>query len=446
MMRRPGRSLRGRLALLAAGAVALAVAMVCVASYVVVRGNLLQAIEASLQGPPSPPTSLPSLTSRDLDGVTPRILQLDVQQIDASGRVLASPGAAELPVTELDRRIARSGGTRFTDRHDSSGAHVRVVTRGGQGGVALMLGRPLTETDRALSRLRWLLILVGGLGVLVSGGLGLLVARAGMAPVDRLTAAAERIARTERPDPPIPVEGTDEIARLANAFNAMVTALARSRDRQRHLVLDASHELRTPVTVMQANIELLRRADDHPGRLPAAQRQQLLHDLDAQAHELAELVGQLLVMAREDGEALEQEALDLADVVGRAVERVRLRAPAVTFEIDTIATPLSGDRLTLERAVVNVLDNAVKFGPHVQTVHVTLRNRTLQVQDQGPGVAADDRPHVFDRFYRATASRQLPGSGLGLAIVAQTMARHGGTASIRRAPHGGTILRLTFPH
>ncbi|MDP9164560.1 MAG: HAMP domain-containing histidine kinase [Actinomycetota bacterium] len=442
----PVRSLRGRLALLAAGAVALAVALVCVASYLVVRGNLRQAIDASLQGPPSLPTALPSFASRDLDGVTPRTLQLDVQQIEASGRVLASPGAAELPVTALDRRIARSGGTVFTDRRDSSGAHVRVVTRGSTGGDALMLGRPLTETDRALSRLRWLLFLVGGLGVLVSGGLGLLVARAGMAPVDRLTAAAERIARTERPDPPIPVEGTDEIARLGKAFNAMVSALARSRDRQRHLVLDASHELRTPVTVMQTNIELLRRAEDHPGRLRADQRLQLLADLDAQAHELAELVGQLLVMAREDGNALEQEPIDLADVVGRAVERVRLRAPAVTFTVDTIPTPLSGDPLILERAVVNVLDNAVKFGPLCQNVHVTLRNRTLQVQDQGPGVAAEDRAHVFDRFYRATSSRQLPGSGLGLAIVAQAMALHGGTASISGTTQGGTVLRLTFPH
>jgi two-component system sensor histidine kinase MprB len=307
-----------------------------------------------------------------------------------------------------------------------------------------MVGRPLTETDHTLSRLRLLFLLLVGAGVLGSGGLGLLVARAGIAPVDRLTAAAERIARTEIPDPPIPVEGGDELARLGRAINKMVTALAGSRDRQRNLILDAGHELRTPVTVLQANLELLHRAEQYPDRLPTAQRQALLADLEAQARELSELVGEVIELARGD-ENVERLPVDLREPLSRAVERVRLRAaPTVTFDIQTEETTVTGDTGVLERAFVNLLDNAIKFGPARQTVRVRLRRRVLQVEDEGPGVADRDLPHVFDRFYRATDSRQLPGSGLGLAIVARAAELHAATVRIEPSAHRGALVIIDF--
>jgi two-component system sensor histidine kinase MprB len=263
--------------------------------------------------------------------------------------------------------------------------------------------------------------------------------------VDRLTAAAERIARTEKPDPPLPVEGGDELARLGRAINAMVTALAASRERQRNLVLDAGHELRTPVTVLQANLELLRRAELHPDRLSADQRQSLLVDLEAQAGELSGLVRELIELAREDDENIERLPLDLREPLSRAVDRARLRAATgVTFDVDSEPTPVIGDGALLERAFVNLLDNAVKFGPEQQKVQVRLHNRVLQVEDEGPGIPDSDTPHVFDRFYRATEFRQLPGSGLGLAIVARVAELHAATVGVAKGARGGAQMIVDF--
>jgi two-component system sensor histidine kinase MprB len=431
------------LALLAAGAVTLGVSVACVTTYELVRTSLVDSIDSSLRGPPALATASGE-RKPPVSTTTPRVLQLDAQRLSSDGAVLTSFGAADLPVTQTDRAIARNGGQHYYDTYDSDGTHVRVLIRHVSTGGATMVGRPLTETDHTLSRLRLLFLLLVGAGVLGSGGLGLLVARAGIAPVDRLTAAAERIARTEIPDPPIPVEGGDELARLGRAINKMVTALAGSRDRQRNLILDAGHELRTPVTVLQANLELLHRAEQYPDRLPTAQRQALLADLEAQARELSELVGEVIELARGD-ENVERLPVDLREPLSRAVERVRLRAaPTVTFDIQTEETTVTGDTGVLERAFVNLLDNAIKFGPARQTVRVRLRRRVLQVEDEGPGVADRDLPHVFDRFYRATDSRQLPGSGLGLAIVARAAELHAATVRIEPSAHRGALVIIDF--
>jgi two-component system sensor histidine kinase MprB len=419
------------------------VSVACVTAYELVRTNLVDSIDSSLRGPPALATAS-GKRRPPVSTTTPRVLQLDAQRLSSDGTVLTSFGAANLPVTQADRAIARNGGQCYYDTYDSDGTHVRVLIRHVSTGGATMVGRPLTETDDTLSRLRLLFLLLIGAGVFVSGGLGLLVARAGIAPVDRLTAAAERIARTESPDPPIPVEGSDELARLGRAINKMVTALAASRDRQRNLILDAGHELRTPVTVLQTNLELLHRAEQHPDRLTAAQRRALLADLEAQARELSELVGEVIELARGD-ENVERLPVDLREPLARALDRVRLRAaPTVTFDVEVKETMVTGDSGVLERAFVNLLDNAIKFGPATQTVRLRLRERVLQIEDQGPGIAERDLPHVFDRFYRATDSRQLPGSGLGLAIVARAAELHAATVRIAPSAHGGALVIIDF--
>lgn len=362
-----------------------------------------------------------------------------------NGEVAGSFGASSLPVTAVDRKIASSGGQRFFDSYDGDGTHVRVNVRHLSTGGAVMVARPLTETDRTLGRLTLLLMIVGVVGAFAAAGLGWLVARAGIAPLDRLTAAAERIARTERADAPLPVAGSDELARLGRAFNAMVIALAASRERQRHLILDASHELRTPVTVLQTNVELLRRAERHPDRLPPQERAMLLADLDAQAHELSALVSDVVELARDDSPAVNRALLDLREPLGRAVQRVKLRAaPTVTFETSMEPTVIDGDPALLERAFINLLDNAVKFGPPQQTVRVQLRDDTVTVEDEGPGIAAHDLPHVFERFYRADEARYLPGSGLGLAIVAHAAELHGASVLAQPALSRGTTIAMRF--
>jgi two-component system sensor histidine kinase MprB len=446
-VQKPWGTFRGRLALLSAAAVALAVTAACVSAYFLVRNNLVGAIDASLRSSPfgRSTTSAAAQTPRG-SSATPRGLQFDVQALSASGTVISTIGPARIAVTPADIVRARSAGRDVLyDTTDSEGTHVRVLVRHRSSGGAVMIARPLTETDQTLDQLLWVLLAVAGVGVLGAAALGLVVARASIRPVNRLTEAAERIARTGRAERPLPVRGTDELARLGSAFNEMVAALAASRDRQRHLILDAGHELRTPVTVLQTNIELLRRAEAHPERLPADERRELLADLDAQAHELATLVGDIIELSRGSDQQRESRVLALSEPLLRAVERVRLRAAAtVSFDVQLDDSTIVGDPPVLERAFVNLLDNAVKFGPPSQVIRVRLERGIFSVTDEGPGIPAGDLPHVLDRFYRAAASRQLPGSGLGLAIVAAAAEQHGAAVRITADASHGTTVTLDF--
>jgi len=232
------------------------------------------------------------------------------------------------------------------------------------------------------------------------------------------------------------VTGDDELASLATSFNKMLLALRASRDRQRRLVADAGHELRTPLTSLRTNLELLAQADRQGGMQPH-QRDEILHDVTGQVEELSTLVGDLVELARDEPLSRTPEPLDLADIVARAVDRVRRRAPAATFEVETEPWWVLGEAQILERAVTNLLDNAAKWGPAGGTITVRLSEGQLTVSDQGPGVKPADLPMIFERFYRADDARTMPGSGLGLSIVRQAAERHGGTVAIaNREPHG----------
>jgi two-component system sensor histidine kinase MprB len=261
-------------------------------------------------------------------------------------------------------------------------------------------------------------------------------------PVTDLTETAEHVARTRDLSRRIEAQGEDELARLAASFNTMLEALDDSQRAQRRLVADASHELRTPLTSLRTNLEVLGR----PGALPEADRERLRADLVAQIEELGMLVGDLIELARDgepNGEPHEEVRLD--ELVACAVERARRHAPDVAFETDLEPCVATGARGRLDRAVANLLDNAAKWSPRGGTVEVVLRDGELTVRDHGPGIAAADLPHVFDRFYRATAARGRAGSGLGLAIVRHVAEGHGGSVRAEAAPGGGAQLRLALP-
>jgi two-component system sensor histidine kinase MprB len=271
-----------------------------------------------------------------------------------------------------------------------------------------------------------------------------------------LTGEAERIARTEELKP-IPVSGSDEISRLALAFNAMLTALARSQDRQRRLVGDAGHELRTPLTSIRTNLDLLAQADKKGG-LKAEDRQQLLDDVRAQMDELTNLIGDLTELARDTPQVRNAELIELQNVVEDAVIKVRRRAQSLEWDVQLEPFPVWGDERLLGRAVTNLLDNAAKYStPDVADrstgdsapagrVSVHLRDGVLTVTDSGPGISEADLPHVFERFYRSSEARSRPGSGLGLAIVKHAAEQHGGMIYARNAPTGGAQFTLWLPH
>jgi len=308
-------------------------------------------------------------------------------------------------------------------------------------GVAFQIARNLAETDDVLNSIQWILVAIGGSGVVVAVLLGLFVSRAALAPVQRLTTATEEITETRDLSRRVEAAGHDELGRLGTSFNTMLAALEESQQAQRQLVADASHELRTPLTSLRTNVELLAQ-----GRLPDDERGRALADVSTQLEELTVLVTDVVDLAR-DGErelAVEDVRLDL--LVSDAVERAHLHAPKVEFETDLTESLVRGVPERIFRAVANVLDNAAKYSPAGGKVEVKAADGEVTVRDHGPGIAAEDMPHVFDRFYRSPASRGTPGSGLGLAIVRQVVESHGGTVSAGPANGGGTIVRLAFPN
>ena len=296
----------------------------------------------------------------------------------------------------------------------ANGRRYRMVAVHAGTGEALILAQSLEATDRMLSRLGLVLLAFGLVGVVTAGFAGWAVASSGLRPVRRLTGQVEEIGRTQRLDP-IPVEGSDEIARLAIAFNGMLAALSASQSRQRELVADAGHELRTPLTSLRTNLDLLVQSE---GSLPAQQRHELLDDVRAQIGEMTTLIGDLVELARDEPPGDRVETVDFAGVVEQAVARVRRRAPNLPFDVQLSPWWVKGDAAALERAATNLLDNAAKWSPPDGVVRVHLTEGTLMVADAGPGIAAADLPRVFDRFYRSPSSRSMPGSGLGLSIVA----------------------------
>jgi two-component system, OmpR family, sensor histidine kinase MprB len=312
-------------------------------------------------------------------------------------------------------------------------------------GLVVQIGYPLTNVDNTLAFLRAALILVALGGVALAAGLGWAVGRASIRPVEDLTLAVEHVTATQDLSSTIDDEGNDELARLARSFNAMLAALAASKDQQAQLVSDAGHELRTPLTSLRTNIEVLMRTKD----LPTRDRDALLTDVDAQLQELTTLVGDLVDLAREDEKQQAEPVLvDLDELVEHAVERAHRRATSVDFDVSLEPGQVYAQPALLERAVMNVLDNAAKWSPPGGHVGVNLEANgawRLTVTDQGPGIAPEDLPHVFERFYRAPTARSMPGSGLGLAIVKRVVVDHGGSIEVSSPAKGGTTVEIVLP-
>jgi len=456
-------SLRRRLMLACAAAVALAVVLAAALTYWFVRDTLRDQIDASLSGAQRfeermsdrqrgivierrskafeaghpPPVGAEKLRAiSPLDGPVP-FAQLSKED----GTVVVPPG--ERPVELVDREdveaVARGEREPFFADVEREGVHLRVYTTATGAGDVLQVARPLDEVDDTLGTLRVGLGVIVLLGIAAALGLARLATRAAVRPVTELTDAAEHVARTRDLTRRIEREGDDELSRLAGAFNTMLEALDDSQRAQRRLVADASHELRTPLTSLRTNLEVLGR-----GGLGASDHARLRADVIAQLEELTLLVADLVDLAREEEPVAEREALRLDELVSAAVERAGRHAPDVRFVADLEPCVVDGVRSRLDRAVANLLDNAAKYGAPGGTVEVTLRDGELTVRDHGPGIADEDLPFVFDRFYRAPAARGRPGSGLGLAIVRQAAEAHGGSVHADRAPDGGAVLRMAL--
>lgn len=449
-------TLRARIAGAAALAVALVVVFASVAIYLGVRAELRGEVDDSLRDraervarlASGVPFGMAPADSPDGDPGFPvpppeRFGGPEgfVQVVLPSGRVVRRPGTEEaFPVDERARAVARSGSEEYLADVDAAGAHLRVLTRAMAHGGAIQLARPLDEVDRQLDRVLLVLLVVGAAGVALGAGLAALVARTALAPIGRFTRRTEELAGAPDPSQRMDAERGDELGRLARSFNLTLDSLERSVEAQRQLVADASHELRTPIASLRANIQTLEHAD----RLPAHERESLRADIVSELDELTALVADIVELARGTKPAALVDDVRLDEIVEAVAARARARSNGVALEISTEPTLVRGEPARIQRAVSNLIDNALKWSPDGGTVEIGLAGGRLSVRDHGPGFADADLPHVFERFYRADSARALPGSGLGLAIVRQAAEAHGGEARASNAPDGGAVVDVTF--
>lgn len=462
------RPLRTRLALAASAAVALVAVGVCAAAFFVIRYELLHQLDLSL-------TQSATRVVQENRGEGPQIIAGECRFLSAPAcaQVVPADPAADpeaaylLPVSAPVREVAAGARAPYFSNVTRFGQSLRMLTTPFGDGRALQVALRADPVERGVRQAAVLLAAVGGAGVLLAGVLGYAVSRTGLAPVARLTSTAERIAATRDPRhrielPPGPPGRQDEVTRLAASFNTMLGELEQSVSAQRRLVADASHELRTPLTALRTNAELLARAD----RLTPAQRERASGALGRQIREVTGLVNDLIELARDEEPLPLLEEVRIADLAEHAVATARTHWPRVRFELEVgpgaAEAVRPGVPARLARLLTNLLDNAAKFSPVDAPVEVSLsayggggggRNGSggragdgleLSVRDHGPGIAAEDLPYVFDRFYRAEAARALPGSGLGLAMARQIARAHGAELTARAAPGGGALFTVVF--
>lgn len=327
----------------------------------------------------------------------------------------------------------------------------RVLAKSQEGGATVVLAKDLGPTEEIVSAVGSALLIIVAFGVLLSVFAGMVVSKTGMEPIARLKRAADYVTQTNDLRP-IAVESNDEMAQLTVSFNRMLSALQHARVQQSQFVADAGHELKTPLTSMRTNIELLMMLNKSGGGFGISEedRRDLEDDVMAQMSELATLIGDLVDLAREDATEKEPEPVELHEVLENSLNRAKRRRPDVDFRVRFIPWMIDGDPFALGRATLNLMDNAAKWSPPTGTVRVSMRQIApdkvrLRVDDSGPGIAPEERDKVFERFYRSAEARAMPGSGLGLAIVKSVVERHNGEITIKDSADGGTRMEVILP-
>jgi two-component system, OmpR family, sensor histidine kinase MprB len=459
-------SFRKRLTLFSAAGIALVLVVGSAATYVIVRSQLRGEIDESLreqsalveiEAVENRPAAAKGRRKQALEtrGEVPRVGLLSIvapdsgfgnaplffQLIDGEGdAVMPSGGRTPLPISQRATDVARTGAGAYYADVEVQGTALRMYVSPHGSRRALIAARSLTEVDNALSRLAWGLAITCLVGIAVAALVGALVARGALRPVRRLTATAERITDTRDLGERIDTEGEDELSRLGSTFNAMLDSLEGAIRSQRQLVADASHELRTPLTSLRTNIDLLRQGVT----LDERDRDRLLRDLGTEIQELTTLSANLVDLARGSQRDLHLRNVRLDEVAEAVIHRAAARFPEFGFAFDAEPTSVWGDPEQVERAIWNLVENAVKWSNGRRQVELVVADGEVTVRDHGSGVPAADRPFIFDRFYRSDEMRGESGSGLGLAIVRQIAESHGGRVDVEDAEGGGARFRLAL--
>jgi two-component system sensor histidine kinase MprB len=455
-----GRSLRNRLILLTTLAVGLGAFISSLVVYQVAQSSLYDQLDSELLTIANGQRDVAAaqLASNANSGLTTEGFQVEnvIVMISKANKDPVVPARGStghvLKIGDAEFALARLGSsTRVRTGERDDGTPYRIVavpfqatTAGVTTHYVLVIGRDITGTRETLGVLALMQWIAGLIGIAVGALAGVALARSSLSSIRRLDGGVARIMETDRLDP-VTITGNDEVSRLGRSFNSLVSSLATSRERQRRLIADASHELRTPLTSLRTNVELLV-ADENTGMLPPGARADILRDIAEQLGEFTALIGDLVALSREEGlPPSNPVVIDFRNVVIRAVARAQRRGPGLDFDVELEETPVLGDGAALERAVTNLLDNAVKFSPEGGRITVRLAGGVLRIRDQGPGIADEDLPHIFERFYRSDRSRNTPGTGLGLSIVDHTVTSHGGSVTVARPEGGGTEFTVTLP-
>lgn len=440
-----------RLVVASGVAVAIAVLLASAVALFVARGALTSSTDTTLQQAAESILSRPFIDTNDRTGAIEQI-------VGNTGNVLVASPAGALPVSDDVKDVAT--GDRQTlyqnveiDKQPfrelaitlpigtaiGGGGNPQVLTESG----ALQLFAPLSGVDSQLTHLLVTLLVIALGGVLIAVLLGLLVARTALRPLNAISNSVEGIAETTDLSQRLDEGRADELGRLRRAFNRLFAAVERSEEQQRQLVLDASHELRTPLTSLRTNTEVLKRVDE----LDTETRTQLLDDVLTQLTELTTLVGDLAELARGEHQVEAPSRFRLDQLVDDlvAVDATHARTRSIEIVADLSACWVNAHRDRLARAIGNLIDNAIKWSPDGGVIEVAVADGVVEVRDHGPGIAAEDLPKIFDRFYRSPEARAMPGSGLGLAIVSQVVAEDGGSVAALQADGGGALLRLALP-
>jgi two-component system, OmpR family, sensor histidine kinase MprB len=441
-------SLRLKLVLALVLLAAFSTVAIGVATYVNTADQLQANVQSSLEQAAQPDSGYD--TDHDHDngpGRTPPPRSLDTgvvtQSLAADGSTISAPNSGELPITDDDRSVAAATDPAARASHDVDvdGIIYRVLTVSNGNGGATMYARSLAETDQVLDDIRTRTAVAVIVVIAVAALLGWLFARQATRRLQRLTRVAEEVATTGSLEVEVPVAGHDEAGRLGIAFNEMLGALARSKDAQQRLVQDAGHELRTPLTSLRTNVAVLQRYDS----LRPEDRRRLITDLDSETHELTTMVDELVDLATDRHSSEPEQAVALGPMIERVAARARRRTDR-EIRVVVDGSVVIGRPQAIERAISNLVDNAAKFsGDSATPVDVSLAGGRVEVSDRGPGIAPEDLPHVFDRFYRALDARSRPGSGLGLAIVSDVVAEHGGSTFAANRDGGGTTVGFVLP-
>lgn len=376
-----------------------------------------------------------------------------VQLLDPSGRIVdrsENLGDEALPVSETSLQAGREGHP-VIESAFLSGQEVRLYTTPVHLNDSLVgfiqVGRPLSTYNRTLGWLRSILLIVAAAMVIVASGVGYLLSRATLSPINKVTQAARAIGQSRRIDRRLqPYPHRDEIGDLISTFNEMLERLEAAFAAQRRFVSDASHELRTPLTTIRGNVEVLRK-----GVLDAAEQAEALRDIADEAERMSRLIAGLLALARADaGRHLDRQLVNLENVVQDVYRQAQMLAGELPVYLDVVEpAEVLADADHLRQLLLILVENAIKYNRPGGEVRLALTREgdwiKLTVADTGVGIPADALPHVFERFYRAPSARKEDGTGLGLAIAQWIAEEHEGRIDVESVLGRGSSFSFWIP-